>query len=124
MVFSGSKIKNFTDLNAWKEAHKLVLMVYEIVKSFPREEKYGLNDQIRRAAVSISSNMAEGFSRHSSKEKIQFYSISKGSSAELQNQLFIAKDVGYINQTDFQGIFEQSNTVGKLLTGLIKYCKG
>ena len=62
---NGSKIQSFTDLNTWKEGHRLVLMIYEITKEFPREEMFGLNNQLRRAAVSITSNIAEGFSRHS-----------------------------------------------------------
>jgi len=62
---NGNKIKSFTDLNTWKEGHRLVLMIYEITKEFPREEMFGLNNQLRRAAVSITSNIAEGFSRHS-----------------------------------------------------------
>jgi len=73
------KIKSFTDLDTWKEGHKLVLLIYESTKFFPKEERFALTDQIRRAAVSITSNIAEGFSRQSLREKIQFYSISKGS---------------------------------------------
>lgn len=89
------KIRSFTDLKAWQEAHKLVLMIYKIIKDFPEGEKFGLISQMCRAVVSISSNIAEGFSRRSSKEKIQFYKISQGSITELQNQLLIAKDIKY-----------------------------
>ena len=85
------KIKSFTDLNAWKESHKLVLMVYGVTKTFPREEIFALVSQMRRCAVSITSNIAEGFSRQSYKEKVQFYSISQGSVTELQSQLLIAR---------------------------------
>lgn len=118
-----SKIKSFTDLNAWKKAHKLVLMIYKITKEFPKEEIFGLVSQMRRAVVSITSNIAEGFSRQSKKEKIQFYSIAKGSLTEIQNQLLIAKDIGYISKKDFQFIAEQSIEVNKLLNGLIRYLK-
>lgn len=76
------KIKSFTDLNVWKEGHKLVLQVYKLTKEFPKEELFGLTNQIRRAAVSITSNIAEGFSRHSYKEKLQFYSTALGSLTE------------------------------------------
>lgn len=93
-----SKIKSFTDLNTWKEAHKLVLLIYKITKQFPHEEQFGLTNQIRRAVVSITSNIAEGFSRSSYKEKSQFYSISLGSLTEVQNQLLIARDLKYITQ--------------------------
>ncbi|MBU4298422.1 four helix bundle protein [Patescibacteria group bacterium] len=117
------KIKSFTDLRTWQEAHKLVLMVYEITKKFPREELFGLTNQMRRAAVSITSNIAEGFSRQSYKEKVQFYSISQGSNTELQNQLLVAKDVGYLELEEFDKIAKQSIEVHKLLNGLIKKSK-
>jgi len=117
------KIQTFTDLNAWKEGHKLVLEIYKISKNFPKEELFGLINQIRRAAVSITSNIAEGFSRQSYKEKVQFYSIAQGSVTELQNQIFISKDINYINKDEFQKISEQAIVVHKLITGLIKYSK-
>ncbi|MDD5626597.1 MAG: four helix bundle protein [Patescibacteria group bacterium] len=79
------KIKSFTDLDAWKEGHKLVLMVYEITKKFPKEEMFGLVSQMRRCVVSITSNIAEGFSRQTYKDKICFYSRAQGSVTELQN---------------------------------------
>jgi len=115
-----SKIRSFTDLNTWKEAHKLVLAVYKITKNFPKEELFGLISQMRRAAVSITSNIAEGFSRRSYKEKIQFYSMAQGSNTELQNQLLIARDIGYLKELEFIKIANQSVTVHKLLNGLIK----
>lgn len=123
MGIEGMKIKSFTDLDTWKEAHKLVIEIYKLTKDFPNEEKFGLVNQMRRAAVSITSNVAEGFSRQSLKEKIQFYFMSKGSNIELQNQLLIAKDVGYLNKDDFNEIAKQSVTVNKLINGLIKYCR-
>ncbi len=118
-----SKIKSFTDLNAWKEGHKLVLMIYKTTKAFPKEEIFGLTSQIRRCAISITSNIAEGFSRQSYKEKIQFYSIAQGSVTELQNQILIAKDVSYIDKKEFQEIAQQSVTVHKIINGLIKVSK-
>lgn len=117
------KIKSFTNLDAWKEAHKLVLSIYKITKDFPAEEKFGLVNQMRRAAISITSNIAEGFSRQSLKEKIQFYSMAKASNTELQNQLLIAKDVGYLNKENFGRLIEQFVRVNKLISGLIRYCK-
>lgn len=117
------KIKSFTDLDTWKEAHKLVIGIYRLTKDFPNEEKFGLVNQMRRAAVSITSNIAEGFSRQSLKEKIQFYFMSKGSNIELQNQLLIAKDVDYLNKEIFDRVAKQSVTVNKLINGLIKYCR-
>ena len=115
-----TKIKSFTDLDAWKEGHRLVLMIYKITKNFPKDELFGLTSQIRRCAVSITSNIAEGFSRQSYKEKIQFYSIALGSVTELQNQLLIARDVKYIKQEEFLLIAEKSVKVHKIINGLIK----
>ena len=117
------KIKSFTDLDAWKEGHKIVLEIYKITKQFPKEELFGLTNQIRRAAVSITSNIAEGFSRNSYKEKLQFYSISLGSLTEIQNQLLVAKDIGYITKEEFDVIAGQTVTVNKITNGLIKKTK-
>lgn len=117
------KITSFTGLDTWKEGHRLVLMIYDITKKFPKEEIFGLTSQIRRAAVSITSNIAEGFSRNSTKEKIQFYTIARGSNVEIQNQLLIAKDIKYIDKENFDKIAEQSVRVNKLINGMIRYCR-
>lgn len=117
------KIKSFTDLDAWKEGHKFVLMIYKITKNFPKEELFGLIMQLRRAVVSITSNIAEGFSRNSYKEKTQFYSMALGSLSEVQNQLLIAKDISYILDREFNLIAEQSVKVSKIINGLIKMSK-
>ncbi|HEY4487149.1 MAG TPA: four helix bundle protein [Candidatus Paceibacterota bacterium] len=114
------KIKDFTDLLAWQEGHKLVLLIYKLTKVFPREEAFGLVSQMRRAAVSITSNIAEGFGRHGYKEKVQFYYLAHGSLIELKNQIFIARDVGYIPNDDYQRAISQLETTHKLLQGLIK----
>lgn len=113
-------VHNFTDLIAWEEGHRLVLGIYEITKEFPKEELFGLVSQMRRCAVSITSNIAEGFGRQSFKEKAQFYAISRGSVAELQNQLIIAKDVKLIDEQKFGDSFEQSTKVHKIVNGLIR----
>ncbi len=115
-----NKIRSFTDLNAWKEAHKLVIMVYKITKEFPKEETFGLTNQIRRAVVSITSNIAEGFSRNTFKDKTQFYAISLGSLTEVQNQLLIAKDIGYISKEIFKEAANQTVVISKLCNGLLK----
>ena len=114
------KILSFTDLVAWREGHTLVLDVYRMTKEFPREELFGLTSQIRRCAVSITSNIAEGFSRNSWKEKLQFYSTSLGSLTELQNQLLVSRDVGYISPDIFNRVAQQSILVSKLIRGLIR----
>lgn len=114
------KIASFKDLNAWKEGHALVLDVYKVTKMFPKDELFGITTQMRRCVVSITSNIAEGFSRQSYKEKIQFYSIALGSITELQNQLIIAHDVGYIFDDIFKELEQQTIVVHKILNGLIK----
>ena len=114
------KIKSFTDLNAWKEGHKLVLAIYNITKKFPEDEKFGLVSQMRRCTVSITSNIAEGFSRKGLKEKIQFYYISAGSLTELQNQLVICRDLKILDDLKFQEIARQTTIVQKIINGLIK----
>jgi four helix bundle protein len=117
------KIKSFTDLDAWKEGHTLVLMVYKCTRTFPKEEVFALVNQMRRCVVSITSNIAEGFGRQSFKEKVQFYYISQGSLTELQNQLLIARDVEFITKKDFSPIAEQTVKVQRIINGLIKKTK-
>ncbi len=112
------KIKSFTDLYAWQEGHKLVVMVYKATENFPQKETFGLTNQMRRSAVSITSNIAEGFSRITIKDKCQFYCISQGSITELQNQLLIARDVGYLNNESFNKLADQTIIVNKLVNGL------
>jgi four helix bundle protein len=116
-------IRSFKDLNAWKEAHKLVLLIYQVTKEFPKDEQFGLTSQLRRAAVSITSNIAEGFSRHTYKEKAQFYSMALGSLSEVQSQLIIAADLKFIQSTQFSQLDSQTTTVSKLTNGLIKKSK-
>lgn len=120
---TSKKIRFFTDLDAWKEGHQLVLLIYKITKTFPKEEIFSLVNQMRRCSVSITSNIAEGFSRNSYKEKLQFYSTALGSVTELQNQLLIAKDINYISKNQFDSIFLQTIKVHKIVNGLIKYSK-
>lgn len=118
-----TKIQSFTDLNAWKESHKLVILVYQITKKFPREELYSLIDQMRRAVISITSNIAEGFGRQGYKEKVQFFYLAQGSLTELKNQILASKDIGYLNQDDFNILVDQANTAHRLLQGLITKSK-
>lgn len=119
----GSKIKSFTDLNAWQYGHELVLEIYQVTKKFPKEEMFGLTNQIRRAIVSFTSNIAEGFSRSSYKEKSQFYSMALGSLSEVQNQLLIAKDIGYLTKNEFDNLAQRTVLLSKLTNGLIKKTK-
>ena len=114
------KITSFTKLNAWIKAHQLVIEIYRITQKFPKEELFGLTNQLRRAGVSISSNIAEGFSRNSLKEKVQFYSTALGSLTEVQSQLMIARDIGYLEIKKFNSLYDQAIVISKLINGLIK----
>ena len=117
-------IKSFTDLNAWKEAHRLAIAVYRATKVFPSDEQFALTSQIRRAVVSVTSNIAEGFGRRSAKDRLHFYDMARASLAEVQSQLMIAKDVGYMKQPVFDELANQSVECHKVLTGLINATKG
>jgi len=119
-IKSQGKIKSFTDLNVWKEGHKLVLEIYRITKDFPQEEMFGLTMQLRRATVSFTSNITEGFSKATYKDKANFYSISLGSLSEVQNQLLIAKDIGLISNQQFQELAAKTVSLSKMTNGLIK----
>lgn len=112
-------IRSFTDLKVWQEGHVLVLQVYKVTDIFPKKEQYSLTDQLRRSAISITSNIAEGFSRKGIREKLQYYYMAKGSLAELQNQLLIARDIGYIADESFSMLATQTVAVHKLLNGFI-----
>lgn len=117
------KIKNFTDLIAWQKGHQLVLIIYKITKKFPKSETFSLSSQLQRAAISVTSNIAEGFSRDSNKEKLRFYYMSKGSLTEIQNQLIISKDLLYLKLDIFNKCFEETIIVQKLINGLCKKLK-
>ena len=118
------KIKRFEEIQAWKEARVLVQMVYEAVKSNGAFCKnYRLLNQIQSAAVSCMSNIAEGFSRRSNKEFVQFLFIAKSSAAEVQSQLYVALDQNYLTQVTFECIYAQAEKVSKITSGFIKYLK-
>jgi len=112
-------MKTHKDLDVWKESLELVTQIYELTKRFPKDEIYGLTSQIRRSAVSIPANIAEGAARNSKKEFIQFLHIGLGSLAELETELIIAKNLNYLNDND-DNIFIKLDIIGKMLTGLIK----
>jgi four helix bundle protein len=113
----------YTELEVWKEARGLVNFVYQISKTFPKEEVYGLTSQIRRCAVSIPSNIAEGCGRITSADTIQFLQISRGSLYELETQLFLALDQGYLNKEEFDELFIQILKCKKLINGFVNYYK-
>ncbi len=116
------KIQRFEDLVVWKKSHELVLEVYRITKDFPNEEKFGLVPQMRRAAVSIPANIAEGFKKRGSKDKINFYNISQGSLSELQYYSVLIKDLGFkVNLDKINSLIPE---IGKMLNGLITVISG
>ncbi len=117
------KIREFTDLIAWKEAHKVVLSIYEITIKFPKEEIFGLTNQMRRSAVSITSNIAEGFGRQTIKEKVQFFYMAHGSLTELKNQIFISRDINYIDNKKSGELLDNLSVAHALLQGLITKTK-
>lgn len=114
------KIKSFTDLETWQIGHSLTLEIYQLTKTFPKEEMFSLTSQLRRAVVSFTSNIAEGFSRQYYKEKVQFYSTALGSLTEVQNQLLVARDVGYVSNEDFRRLADKTVTLNKMTNSLIK----
>jgi four helix bundle protein len=118
-VTSGATIRSFTDLNAWRESHALVVSLYQVTKAFPKEEQFGLTNQMRRAAVSITSNIAEGFGRRTQNDRVHFYDMARASLAELQSQLLVARDVDYLPVDSFQKLAIQAVECHKVLTGLI-----
>ena len=108
----------FEKMNAWQEARKLVVEVYQLLEDFPNIEKYALCDQIRRAIISVPSNLAEGSGRISIKEQLHFYEISYGSLMESYNQLIIAADLNYIGKENLKDIQPQIDVVARMLNGL------
>lgn len=116
------KIKGFEEIKAWQEARTLVRMIYLAVKNNKRFcNNYKFREQITNAAVSIMSNIAEGFSRRTKKEFIQFLFIAKGSCAEVQSQLYVALDQDYISEGKFKELYAEAEKVAKILSGFITY---
>jgi len=115
------RIERFEDLEVWQIARQLVKDVYRITSERRFSKDLGLSTQIQRTAVSIMSNIAEGFERKSKKEFIHFLYIAKGASGELRSQLYIALDLDYINKNEFQEIYQLSEKISKSLAGFIKY---
>lgn len=114
------KIRNFRDLNVWKKGIEIVKEVYRTVNSFPKQEFYGLSSQMQRCAVSIPSNIAEGFSGFHNKEYKQFLYIALGSCAELETQTQIAVELKYINEGLKNSLMEKLDHEGRMLRNLIK----
>jgi four helix bundle protein len=115
------KIKKFEELESWKMARKLTNTVYEATGTGSFKLDFGLKDQIRRASISILSNIAEGFERSGDKEFLQFLAMAKGSCGEVRAQLYIAVDQGYLSQALFEKLSNNADEIGRLISGLMKY---
>ena len=113
-------IKSYQELTVWQKAMDLATEVYKLVKKLPKEELFSLSNQMRRAAVSIPSNIAEGQARNSTKEFQQFLAIAKGSKAEIETQLLLCVKVGYLTDTDTSEAMNLLQEVGKMLSVLTK----
>ena len=113
-------MKSFTDLKVWNKGYGLVLEIYMITKKFPQDEKFGLTSQIRRSAVSIIANIAEGNKRRSDKDFRHFLNISEGSLEEVKCYLILSRDLKYIDKKEYERLFPLSEEVGKMLGGFIK----
>ena len=114
------KIQSYKELDVWKKSMDLVEICYKITSEFPKEELYSLTNQIRRAAISIPSNIAEGQSRWSTKEFLRFLSITKGSLSELETQLLLAQRLKYLSEEKLFIITELTNEIEKMISGLRK----
>lgn len=120
-VFEMAKINSFEEINAWKESRDFNKAIYGLTNKGDFEKDIDLKRQIRRASVSISSNIAEGFERNTNKEFIHFLYISKASAGEVRSQLYLALDLGYMEEKEFILLKEKIENISKMLSGFIKY---
>jgi four helix bundle protein len=116
--------KTFEDTDVWKESRELVKLIYKLTNGTQFRRDHGLVDQVRRAAVSVLSNIAEGFERGSNAELMHFLYVAKGSAGELRAQMYVALDQGYITQADLLKVHERCINISSQIAGLIKYLKG
>jgi len=118
-----AKIKKFEDIESWKRARILTKQIYEITSMGEFRRDFGLKDQVRRAAVSVLSNIAEGFERGGDQEFLQFLAVAKGSCGELRAQLYVALDQGYFSLEKFETLSSAATEVGQLLAGFMRYLR-
>ena len=114
------EIRTFRDLVVWRKAMALVTEIYRHTKSFPKDETYGLISQIRRSAVSIPSNIAEGFGRHATNDYVRFLRISMGSLFELETQIEISRNLGYLNKAEFEILDSSCREIERMISSLIR----
>jgi len=113
-------ITHFTDLEAWKINHELVLLIYKTSSAFPIAEKFGLTSQLRRAASSITANLAEGWGRFHFPDKVRFFHLARGSNMETQNHLILARDLGYLKEKEYISAMRLAEKGCQILNGLIR----
>ena len=116
-------VERFEDLRVWQEARAIVGIVYRLTRTFPSHERYGLASQIQRAAVSTMSNVAEGFERGTTKEFINFLYTAKGSNGEVRSQAYVALDLGYIPQSECDGLVQRCEILSRRLYNFVEYLK-
>jgi len=123
LLFGGSMGRSYRDLVAWQKAMKFVTAIYEVTQRFPSEERYGLTNQLRRASVSVPSNIAEGQARFSQKEFHHFLSMARGSLVEIETQLLIARNLKYLQPAKAEDLLATADEIGRILNGLISSIK-
>jgi four helix bundle protein len=126
MAFAGmeedmSGIKRFEDIEGWQKARDLAKAIYAVTNAGEYARDFGLKDQLRRAAVSVMSNIAEGYGRGGNKEFMQYLSQAKGSAAEVQAQLYVALDAGYLSKYDFDPLYSLADSTASIIAGLMRY---
>ena len=119
-----AKIQSYKDLTIWQKSIELTKIIYTLTKSYPKEEQYGLTAQIRRAAVSVPSNIAEGHTRYGSREFTHFLYIARGSLAEIDTQSYIAQQLGYIDEQQYLSIFSKIDELQRMIFSLIDKLNG
>jgi four helix bundle protein len=117
------KITRFEDIQGWQKARILSQRIYQISASGLFSKDYGLRDQIRRAAVSIMANIAEGFERDGNKEFVQFLSVAKSSAGEVKSHCYVALDAGFLDREQFENLYRQADETGKLIAGFMRYLR-
>lgn len=118
------KITSFTDLRSWQNARQLAVSIYKTTKEFPADEKFGLTSQMRRAGVSVAANIAEGFSRNTAKDKVNFYSMALGSLTELISHCYISFDLEYLNAQVLEKTLADADDLERMIRGLMKTAQG
>jgi four helix bundle protein len=119
-----SGMSDYRNLIVWKRAHAFALEVYHSTRSFPDSERYGLTSQLRRAAISVVSNIAEGWGRHETRDQLRFLKMARGSICEVECQLLLSRDVGYLKSSGWERLDSSCRDIGKMLNGLIRAVSG